>query len=78
MTEQSYLSLAARLLCISIDQLWDYQEGRDGIAFRTSDGYPHRFSFKELESEQTGLPCSKGRSAHLSACDNPEPGVVSA
>ena len=60
MKEESYLSLAARILCISIDQLWDYQEGRDGITFRTCDGYRHRFSFKELESEQTGLPSNQG------------------
>ena len=53
MKEESYLSLAARILCISIDQLWDYQEGHDGIAFRTFDGYRHRFSFNELESELT-------------------------
>ena len=70
MKEESYLSLAARILCFSIDQLWDYQEGRDGIAFRTPDGYLHRFSFLELESEQTRLPGHQACCARLGACDS--------
>jgi hypothetical protein len=51
MTEQTYLELAARLLGISADQLWDYREGHDGITFRTPDGYRHRYMFDELESD---------------------------
>ena len=69
MKEESYLSLAARRLCISIDQLWDYREGRDGIAFRTCDGYRHRFTFMELESDHTGLPRNQSRLAPPFACD---------
>jgi hypothetical protein len=49
MTETSYLELAARLLGISVEILWDYREGRDGISFRTPDGYRHRYTFDELE-----------------------------
>jgi hypothetical protein len=50
MTEQSYLELAARLLGVDTQVLWDYSEGRNGITFRTPDGYRHRYTFDELET----------------------------
>lgn len=51
MTEQTYLEIAAARLGLALESLWDYHEGPGGIAFRTPDGYRHRFTFNELEWE---------------------------
>ena len=56
MTEHSYLELAAGLLGILPDRLWDYHEGRSGISFRTPDGFRHHYTFEELERILKGMP----------------------
>jgi hypothetical protein len=56
--EITYLELAARLLGTPAEELWDYHEGRDGISVRTSDGYRHRYTFKELESVEGAHQCA--------------------
>jgi hypothetical protein len=74
MKEESYLSIAARLLGLPPDQLWDYQEGRDGISFRTLDGYRHRYTFIELESDQMGSTRHRGMEVYPFDRGRPDPG----